>query len=319
MPYPIENKFVIAISASALFDTKEDERVFKDNGIEAYKQYQSEHEHDIYKQGFAFDFIEKFLHLNDVLEDNPVEVVLFTRNSPDLGKRIMESIKHYNLNICRTHFSSGEYNYKYLPAFNACLFLSCNEEHTRAAMKAGFAAGTVIPQTPTDEYVKDPSEELRFAFDFDGVIADDSSEQRYNAHGKQLSLYFSDEEMDAQKPLNWGPMKDLLLQISKIQQLEENKCNQDPSYQKKVKLSLITARNAPADERVITTLNEMMIKMDMAFFMGGIDKSRVINIMKPHIYFDDDINNLHNLKDVVAVHIPFGVVNEPDSVSAKQE
>ena len=37
MPYPIENKFVIAISASALFDTKEDERVFKDNGIEAYR------------------------------------------------------------------------------------------------------------------------------------------------------------------------------------------------------------------------------------------------------------------------------------------
>lgn len=319
MPYPIENKFVIAISASALFDTRDDDRVFREEGVETYKQYQNDHEHTIYKPGFAFDFIVKFLQLNKVLEGDPVEVVLFTRNSPDLGTRIMESIKHYKLSICRTCFSSGEYNYKYLPAFNACLFLSCNEEHTRAAMKAGFAAGTVVPQTPTDEYVKDTSEELRFAFDFDGVIADDSSEQRYNANGKQLALYFNDEEMDAQKPLDWGPMKDLLQQISKLQQLEEEKYRQDPSYLKKVKISLVTARNAPADERVITTLKEMEIKMDMAFFMGGIDKARVINIMKPHIYFDDDIKNLQNLKDVAAVHIPFGVVNEPNAESAKQE
>lgn len=319
MSYPIENKFVIAVSASALFDTHEDDRVFKEEGLCAYKQYQKTHESDKYQKGFAFDFIKKFLHLNDVLENNPVEVVLFTRNSPDMGKRLMESIKHYKLSICRTCFSSGEYNYKYLPSFNACLFLSCNEEHTRAAMREGFAAGTVLPQTPSDNYEEDTSDELRFAFDFDGVIADDSSEQRYNANNRQLSMYFSDEENDAQKPLSWGPMKELLLQISKLQQLEEEAARKDKDYKKIIKISLITARNAPADERVITTLNKMEIKMDMAFFMGGIDKSRVINRMKPHIYFDDDITNLQNLKDVVAVHIPFGIVNESSAESAKVE
>jgi len=310
MAYPIQDKFVIAVSASALFDTTVEDGIFDAHGMEAYKEYQIQHEKDIYDKGVAFSFIQKFLNLNNIFADSkPAEVVLFTRNSPDLGIRIMESIKYYNLAISRTCFSSGEYNYQYLPSFNVCLFLSANEKHTRAAMKAGFAAGTVLRNHITDNF-GDDNQELRFAFDFDGVIADDSSEKRYKDTDGQLDLYFDNEKRDANKPLSKGPLHHLIMQIAKLQELEKTRLNEDPSYKKIVKTAIVTARNAPADERVLTTLKEFNVSVDLAFFMGGVDKSRVLNTMRPHIYFDDDKRNLNDLDNVVAVHIPFGVLNE---------
>lgn len=310
MAYPITEKFVIAVSASALFDTELDEKVFTTKGIDAYKQYQLDNANVIYEKGIAFSFIQKFLNLNNILENNPVEVVLFTRNSPDLGVRLMESIKHYELNISRTCFSSGEYNYQYLPSFNACLFLSANEKHTRAAMKAGFAAGTVFKSHITDEFQEDNDCELRFAFDFDGVIADDASEKRHKENNGQLDIYFDNENNEARIPLQGGPLQNLIVHIARLQNLENEKFKSDPNYQKVIKTAIVTARNAPADERVITTLKDFNVSVDMAFFLGGIEKSRVLNVMRPHIYFDDDKRNLKNLENVIAVHIPFGVLND---------
>lgn len=311
MPYPIENKFVIAVSASALFDTSEEEKVFAENGLDAYKKYQRENEDKIYGKGLAFDFISRFLGINNFLqEEQPAEVVLFTRNSPDLGGRFMKSIQHYGLNINRTCFSSGDFLYKYLPSFNVSLFLSCNEEHTRAAINAGFAAGTVLQKEIKDEIQSATNDDVEFAFDFDGVLASDEAERRYRENNKELDVYYQNESNDALKPLEDGPLKSLMDQIAKLQRIEEEKVQKDNTYRKRIKTALITARNAPADRRVITTLEKLGIKMDKAFFMGGVDKSRVINIMRPQIFFDDDKRNLENLSNVVAVHVPFGVVYE---------
>jgi len=311
MAYPIDEKFVIAVSASALFDTSEEEKVFEERGLEAYKKFQKENENKIYGKGQAFDFISRFLGINDFLkEEKPAEVVLFTRNSLDIGGRLMKSIQKYGLNIERTCFSSGDFLYDYLPSFNACLFLSCNEEHTHAALKAGYAAGTVLRKDQTDEIQSTTDNSVEFAFDFDGVLANDEAEKRYRDNNRQLDTYLQNESKDAYIPLGEGPLKPLMEQIAKLQKIEEEKFRKDKTYKKIIKTALITARNAPADLRVHTTLKELGIKMDMAFFMGGVDKSRVINIMRPQIFFDDDIRNLENLSNVVAVHVPYGVVYE---------
>jgi len=52
------------------------------------------------------------------------------------------------------------------------------------------------------------------------------------------------------------------------------------------------------------------VDVDQAFFLGGIEKSRVLNIMKPHIFFDDQMVHFENINNIPAVHIPFGVANE---------
>lgn len=79
-----------------------------------------------------------------------------------------------------------------------------------------------------------------------------------------------------------------------------------------LKTAIITARNAPAREKAINTLNKWGVAVDEMFLLGGIDKSRVLEIIRPHLYFDDQMVHLNTktIKNIPLVHIPFGVANE---------
>lgn len=301
----IDNKLVVAISASALFDTKQDDSFYKEKGVEAYRQLQKEKLDNTFNQGVAFPFIKRLLKLNEVfVEERPVEVILFSRNSLEAGMRVMRSIKAYGLDISMAFFSSGEYIYQYLNSINASIFLSANEDHTRAAMEHGYAAGTVLPTNLIDS---DDDTELRLAFDFDGVIASDDSEKIYINEG--LDNYRAHEVLNAATPLDSGPLNKLLKKISLIQKLEDKKASEDKNYKRIIKTAIVTARNAPAHERILTTLENFDITVDTTILLGYIQKSRVLNVMKPHLFFDDDLKNFNNLQNIAAVHIPFGVKN----------
>lgn len=314
MGYPIERKLVIAVSSSALFDMKASDAIFRQDGEEEYKQYQSKHLNTPLDKGVAFPFIKRLLALNNSFpEEKPIEVILFSKNSPETGLRAFRSIQHYGLDITRACFSSGKSNYQYLPAFNSTLFLTTNTEEAKVALKNGVTAGVVASQ-----YTQDSEDEgLCLAFDFDGVIADDSSERIYLKQGLQEYLQYEAEH--GQHPLKSGPIGSLLQRISFFQKLERKKQQEDPSYQRLLRTSIITARNAPAHERVVFTLLSMNIEVNEVFFMGGIDKYRVLNILKPHIFFDDQTGHLENLENVPGVHIPFGVANNEDTEEEHKE
>lgn len=47
MPYKIEDKFVIAVASSALFNLTESDRVFKQKGEENYREYQRANENNV--------------------------------------------------------------------------------------------------------------------------------------------------------------------------------------------------------------------------------------------------------------------------------
>ena len=308
MAYPIEHKLVIAVSTSALFDMQESDQIFRTQGVEAYRKFQEEHIDIPLGKGVAFPFVKRFLRLNEAFpQDLPVEVVVFSKNSPETGLRAFRSIQHYGLNITRACFSSGKSNFQYLPAFNASLFLSANPDDTRNAIHAGIAAGTVIGS----EVVDDENDlQLRLGFDFDGVIADDSAEQFYKANAEDISAFSNHEKELAANPLAGGPIGSLLQKISYFQRLERLKAEQEPDYVRLISTSIITSRNAPAHERVVTTLKSLDIKVDDVFFLGGIEKVRVLNILKPHIFFDDQMRHLHKVSQIPVVHIPFGIANE---------
>ena len=100
MPYPIEKKLVIAVSTSALFDMEESDSIFRSRGIEAYRKYQEEKIDEPLQKGVAFPFIKRLLSLNNSFpNEEPVEVVVFSKNSPETGLRAFRSIAHYHLNI----------------------------------------------------------------------------------------------------------------------------------------------------------------------------------------------------------------------------
>ena len=304
MPYPIEKKLVIAVSSSALFDMQDSDAVFRQDGEDAYRAYQRKHINDPLKEGVAFPFIKRLLNLNASFpEEQPVEVILFSKNSPETGLRAFRSIQHYNLNISRACFSSGKPNHQYLPAFNSTLFLTTNREDAREALANGITAGVVGKQE-----IQDSNEEgLCLAFDFDGVIADDSSERVYEEQG--LAAYQEYEKVHGTHPLKSGPIANLLKRISSFQKLERTKQQEDPKDRRLLKTAIVTARNAPAHERVVFTLQSLEIEVDEVFFMGGVEKARLLNILKPHIFFDDQESHIKNINNIAGVLIPFGVAN----------
>ncbi len=304
MPYPIEKKLVIAVSSSALFDMEESDAIFRQYGEKTYREYQRKNIDVPLGTGVAFPFIKRLLNLNNAFpKECPVEVILFSKNSPETGLRAFRSIQHYELNISRACFSSGNSNYQYLPAFNSTLFLTTNIEDAKEALANGITAGVVGKQE-----IHDSDEEgLCLAFDFDGVIADDSSEKVYKKHG--LGPYQEYEKVYGTHPLGSGPIADLLKKISLFQELERNKQDEDPNYNRLLRTAIVTARNAPAHERVVSTLLSLGVEVDEVFFMGGVEKARLLNILKPHIFFDDQTSHLENIKDVAGVHIPFGIAN----------
>jgi len=305
MPYPIDQKLVVAVASSALFDLSDSHRVYKERGVDAYRKYQEAHIDSTLSKGVAFPFIKRLLNLNRIFtEEQPIEVILLSRNSPETGLRVFRSIQHYNLDITRAGFFSGNAPYKYLPAYNATLFLSANEEDVRAACDCGFAAGRVLNSKMED----DEDEQLRIAFDFDGVVANDDAEKIFQEKG--IDAFHAAESNKAQMPLQPGLLANLFAKIAALQYLELNKQEKAPEYQRIVKTAIITARNAPAHERLVNTLKNWGVDVDEVFFLGGIDKSRILDIMRPHIFFDDQLGHLSHVKNIPAVHIPFGITNQ---------
>ncbi|HGZ7314286.1 TPA: 5'-nucleotidase [Vibrio parahaemolyticus] len=308
MPYDLTKRLVVGLSSSALFDLQDSDEIFRSQGEDIYRDYQREKQDEPLAKGVAFPFVRRLLKLNELRpEDPPVEVILLSRNDPDTGLRVMNSIEHYGLGMTRAVFLQGKSPYIYIPAFDIELFLSANYQDVRQAVLAGYPAGQILKGDITDDT---DDLELRIAFDFDGVIADDEAEGIYQNSG-QLADFHTHESELVNVPHNPGPLKNFLQRISDIQKLESKKENKDPTYSPMLKVSIVTARNAPSHKRVINTMRAWDISVNEAFFMGGVEKSKVLNILKPHMFFDDQKLHLKPSSSILpSVHIPFGVANE---------
>ncbi len=308
MPYPIEEKLVVAVASSALFALDEADRVFRTQGVNAYREYQREHEKDVLSPGVAFPFVRRFLELNNLFpERQPVEVVLLSRNDSDTGMRVFNSIEHYNLGIIRAAFTRGNSPFRYIPAYNVSLFLSANAGDVSEAIAKGFPAGLVLPSAALDD---DSDRELRVAFDFDGVIADDSSEKVYQEKG--ITAFYRAEVAHADDAISPGPLGDLFRKLGNLRALEDEREESDPAYRRFLKTAIVTARSAPAHRRVVSTLRSWHITVDETHFLGGMDKGRILATLRPHIFFDDQQHpHLDSARSFTpSVHIPFGAAGQ---------
>lgn len=297
------NPLVVAISSRALFDLDESHRIYEEQGTEAYCKYQIENEDVPLEPGGAFNLVRKLLALNDENPKTPkVEIILLSRNSADTGLRVFNSIQHHHLGITRAVFTSGSSPYRYVAPFNANLFLSTSPEDVRMALEAGIAAATILPSNVGNN---NDSEQLRIAFDGDAVLFSDESERIYKKHG--LKAFTDNETQTAKAPLSGGPFKDFLMALNQIQ--TEYDENESP-----IRTALVTARSAPAHERVIRTLRAWGIRIDEAIFLGGMSKGPFLKSFGADIFFDDQERHCESAKDHVATgHVPHGIANEQKS------
>ncbi len=292
----LADKLVVAISSRALFDLAESHRVYTEAGVAAYHRYQVQHEDELLSPGPAFVLVKKLLRLNRP-DKQYVEVILLSRNSADTGLRVFNAIKHYGLDITRAVFTKGEATSRYVPAFGAHLFLSADQGDVRRALEEGHAAATIFPSAVG----ANETEELRIAFDGDAVLFSDEAERVYQEQG--LAAFSQSESDAAMEPLSGGPFKDFLAGLHRIQA-------DFPEDAGPIRTALVTARSAPAHERVIRTLRAWNIRIDEALFLGGLDKGEFLRAFRADIFFDDQRTHIESaLQHVAAGHVPHGVAN----------
>ncbi|HTU58190.1 MAG TPA: 5'-nucleotidase, partial [Polyangiales bacterium] len=287
------DKLVIAIASSALFKLDDADRIFHNEGESSYRKYQREKETIHLQPGIAFPFIRRLLALN-LPDDAPIDVVLLSRNDPDTGLRVMNSIEAHKLGITRAAFVKGKDPQRYIGAFNASLFLSANEQDVRAALQLGSPAGLVLESLSDDDGTDD---ELRIAFDFDGVLADDASETIYRNGG--LQVFNDNERQNAGIASDEGPLHGLFHKIARLQQRDKQRARENTNYRTRVRIAIITARGAPAHKRVVTSLREWGIEVDEAFFLAGLRKTAILKVFKPHLFFDDQQVHLKEAAQIV--------------------
>tara|TARA_B100002051_G_scaffold149098_1_gene141181 strand:+ start:700 stop:1554 length:855 start_codon:yes stop_codon:yes gene_type:complete len=284
-----------------LFDLTESDSIYQNEGLEAYRRYQIQHEEQVLEPGEGFLLVKKLLSLNDQLGDSPVEVILLSRNSADTGLRVFNSIEAHKLNITRAAFCSGDSPYKYIRAFGSDLFLSTNAEDVRQALDQQVAAATLIGSTVAGNRRRF-SNQLKIAFDGDSVLFSDEAERVFQESG--LDAFSRSEASSAEEPLEGGPFKNFLFALHKLQQQFSN--DDLP-----IRTALVTSRGAPAHERVIKTLRHWDIRLDESLFLGGRDKGEFLKSFEADIFFDDQAVHCENASSHVASgHVPSGVANE---------
>ncbi len=192
-----------------------------------------------------------------------------------------------------------------MAAVKACLYLSTDKDEVKDAIKGGHPAGHVLPCASFEDT---DDNQLRIAFDFDGVLVDDEAEAKYADGGLRLFHYHEVENKD--KPLNNGPMMPLMQRLAAIQRIEVENAGRVNNPEKAVRISIVTARNAPFHERLINTMKHLGLKTDELFLTGGIEKKNILDIMKPQTFFDDQLGHLEPASEnTPCVHIPFGIRN----------
>ncbi len=299
MAYCLENRLVVGVSSRALFDLSLENEIFENQGLEAYCKYQVEHENEVLKPGPGFCLIKSLLAINKLPgQEGRVEVIIMSRNSADTSLRVFNSITHYGLDITRAALASGGSLAPYLSAFKTDLFLSAYEDDVVSALQSGIAAGIICSDGIHTYNPENKKGQIRIAFDGDAVLFSDESERIFQESG--LEAFEENERNQATNPLAAGPFAKLLKTISDLQK-------EFPPVEVPIRTALVTARSAPAHERVIRTLRAWNVRIDEAFFLGGIPKKELLEAFGAHIFFDDQAAHINPASEVVpSARVPSG-------------
>jgi 5'-nucleotidase len=307
MPLDLSDTLVVGIAATALFDLKAADAVFRakfeqdrQTAVAEYRAYMLDHEKEDLADGTAMPLVKSLLALNRFQlegDKNPlVEVVVMSRNSPETGVQVFNNIRKRGLPISRHAFTGGESVVEYLDAFDVDLFLTTNVKDAQRVIDGKLCAAAIVKPPQADRSPL-PDDHVRIAFDGDAVLFDESSEIVYKIEG--LKGFHTAEDKKQDEPMQDGPYAQLLRKLARLQKRLTVSVEFSP-----VRIAIVTARNSPAEMRVIKTLRHWGIYVNEIFFLGGVDKTKVVKAFRAHIFFDDQ--DLH--LDPAAKFIPSGKV-----------
>uniref|UniRef100_A0A8D1I6T1 Cytosolic 5'-nucleotidase 1A n=1 Tax=Sus scrofa TaxID=9823 RepID=A0A8D1I6T1_PIG len=234
------------------------------------------------------------------------DIVLVTNNHAQVGVRLINSINHYDLFIERFCMTGGNSPICYLKAYHTNLYLSADAEKVQEAIDEGIAAATIF--SPSRDVAVSQSQ-LRVAFDGDAVLFSDESERIVKAHG--LDSFFEHEKAHENKPLAQGPLKGFLEALGRLQKKFYSK---GLRLECPIRTYLVTARSAASSgARALKTLRSWGLETDEALFLAGAPKGPLLEKIRPHIFFDDQMFHVAGAQEMgtVAAHVPYGVAQTP--------
>ncbi len=273
------NPLVIGISSRALLDLESEDKVFKSKGTQAFIDYQREHRNELIPKGVAFPLIKALVDLNKSLANGfsaAIEIVIISRNHPDCGFRIVNSLEKHGLDIPKAAFTGGTSVIRELNRFNVDLFLSYEESDVIAANNAAVSAAKIFGG-PADPVF--PEEDVPLlAFDGDSTLFSDEGDRAYQQGG--LSEFAKFEMENLNTPLKPGPMYRFAKALGRMQALS-------PVDSPKFRIALVTARNFCFMRRPIDTMHSWGIRLDKAYAVGNINKGAVLKDLGALMFFDD--------------------------------
>ncbi|XP_077366056.1 cytosolic 5'-nucleotidase 1A-like [Festucalex cinctus] len=298
----------IAVSSRTLFNMVAERLIYEKEGVESYVAYQVEHENEPLKPGAAFPFVKALMTVNSRLRElypeseELFDIVLMTNNHAQVGVRLINSINQYDLTIERFCMTGGQSPIGYLKAYMTNLYLSKDAEKVTEAIDEGIAAATMFMPETENELCDN---QLRVAFDGDAVLFSDESEIIVKQSG--LDSFFEHEKKYENKPLAQGPLKCFLEALGKLQRkfYAKNERLNCP-----IRTFLVTARSAASSgARVLKTLRSWGLEIDEALFLAGAPKGPLLQKIKPHIYFDDQMFHIEGAKELgtISAHVPYGI------------
>jgi 5'-nucleotidase len=250
--------------------------------------------------GAAFPLVRRVLTLGQSAGSTAVRVVVVTRADSASGDEICASMTAHGLPSCQTVAASPIGPGLQARTLRSSLFLLTNADDVRDALACGVPAGCVSPVGVADDAIDD---ELRIAFDFDGVLADDAAERIFQQGG--LGAFEEHEHRLSAQPLNPGPVARFCRDLNRLQRRLSGS-----RVAGAIRTAIVTSRGAPADARMMTTLLGLGLHVDAIHCLGGTPKAPLIKAIKPHMFFDDQRLHFNGLSpEVAGTHVPFGVTN----------
>ncbi|XP_036026716.1 cytosolic 5'-nucleotidase 1B isoform X2 [Onychomys torridus] len=306
-----KHAITIAVSSRALFNMVDDRKIYEEEGLEKYMEYQLTNENVILTPGPAFRFVKALQHVNSRLRDlypeeqDLFDIVLMTNNHAQVGVRLINSVNHYGLLIDRFCLTGGKSPIGYLKAYLTNLYLSADSEKVQEAIKEGIASATMFAGAKDMAYC---DTQLRVAFDGDAVLFSDESEHIAKDHG--LDKFFQHETLFENKPLAQGPLKSFLEDLGKLQKKFYAK---DERLLCPIRTYLVTARSAASSgARVLKTLRRWGLEIDEALFLAGAPKGPILVKIRPHIFFDDQMFHIESAQKfgTITAHVPYGIAQK---------
>ncbi|XP_045913803.1 5'-nucleotidase, cytosolic IAa isoform X1 [Micropterus dolomieu] len=306
-----QNAVTVAVSSRVLFRTEREQKVFEQKGVEEYLRYQIEHENEPFAPGPAFPFVKALETVNARLRElypeseELFDIVLVTYNHAHVGIRLINTINHHNLFIERFCMTGGSSPIGYLKAWHTNLYLSADADKVREALAEGIAAATMFMSEKLTEVSES---QLRVAFDGDAVLFSDESERIFKAHG--LDKFFEHERDNEDTLLDHGPLKGFLEELGKLQKKFYAKGQR---LDCPIRTYLVTARSAASSGiRALKTLRAWGLEIDEALFLAGAPKGPMLEKIRPHIYFDDQMFHVEGAAEMgtIAAHVPYGIAQK---------